>query len=154
MGILRIIASFIAATVIGAILVTAAQTQVNLQSLIAIGAEISFGVRLDATLRDLSAVGPIMGGVLGLGFLIAFATTGMIVRHAASLRLLGYPLAGAAAVIVALYAIQWLFAWRLDSIITPFAATRSFAGLAVMALGGAIAGLAYAQMLGQPTRRA
>jgi len=154
MGILRIIASFIAATVIGAILVTAAQTQVNLQSLIAIGAEISFGVRLDATLRDLSAVGPIMGGVLGLGFLIAFATTGMIVRHAASLRLLGYTVAGAAAVIAALYAIQWLFAWRLDSIITPFAATRSFAGLAVMALGGAIAGLAYAQMLGQPTRRA
>jgi hypothetical protein len=152
MGILRIVGSFFAAVIIGAILVTAAQTQINLQSLIAVGAEIPMDVRMDATLRDLAALGPLTGAVLAIGFLIAFVTTGFIVRRAASLRLLGYTLAGAVAVLAAFYTIQWLFAGSLGSIITVFAAMRSLAGIGVMALGGAIAGLAYAQMLGRPAR--
>ena len=137
---LRILLAFILAVFAGAAVTTLANTEVNLQALAGVGAEIGMGARLDAMGRDLAGFGPTMAIVLGIGFLIAFLVAGLVVRLAPGLRLIAYPAAGAAAVIAVMVGITLFYGAMLDATITPVAAARTLPGLLALSTGGLVAG--------------
>lgn len=148
---LRLIAVYILSVVVGAVLVSIANTHVDLQALTTIGADIPTDVRIQTIGRDLAGFGPTLAGVLMLGFLIAFpVAAGMSRLLGPAWRRFGYSLAGAVAVAAIMYAVKLYYGVVMDSAITPIAASRTLGGLATLSLGGAAAGFLFAWMTPAP----
>lgn len=140
----RTILAFVLAVLVGALLVTAIATQINLASLTAIGAEVPLSVRADATLRDIVGFGPTIGPILLIGYLIAFGVAALVIRQLPHLRTFGYMLAGFVTIVVVMKAITFYYAIAMQSDITPVPASRELIGLMLMSLGGAGGGLTFA----------
>ncbi|WP_075191346.1 hypothetical protein [Maricaulis sp. W15] len=146
MTLLRMIAIHLLAVLVGTVLVSIANTHVDLQALARIGAEIPFAVRLDASLRDLQGFAPTLLALLLVGFSIAFPAAGWIAALLGGgiWRPVGFSLAGAVAVMVMITCITLVYRELLGSTITPIAASRELGGLLTLSAGGLVAGLVFA----------
>ncbi|WP_297733963.1 hypothetical protein [uncultured Maricaulis sp.] len=144
---LRITASYLAAVLVGTFLVSLANTHIDLQALVAIGADIPLAVRLDALGRDLAGFGPTLAALTGIGFAIAFPVAGLVSRALGpGWRSIGYFLAGAVAIIVMISAITIYYRTALGSLITPVASSREISGLLMLSIGGGLSGLLFARL--------
>lgn len=114
--------------------------------LAALGTELPLHVRAGAIVRDffglLPTLGPILLGALTVAFLIA----GFLKRRARLLAPFAYPLAGWAAVVLALLAMRLAFGF------SPLAGARTGAGFLVMSLGGLVGGALFGWLI-RPRRR-
>lgn len=141
----RLILSYLAALITGAVIVSIANTHIVLEGLVGIGANIPTPVRIEAIQRDLVGFGPTLLALLAIGFAIAFPVAGLIARLLGEgWRRIGYALAGATAVFTLINAITIYYNAVLGSTITPVASGRDVTGLLVLSIGGAAAGLLFA----------
>lgn len=131
--------AFLAAVVLTAVWGSVFQTHDTLSRLVAIGAQIPSGLRMQATLADLGGFAPVYAVIVAAALLVAFLVAGGLsvllpqVRH--TLHALGAGLGLAVAI-------------RLIDALAPMptliAATRDTTGLLVMALGAVVGGWLYA----------
>ncbi len=154
MSILRTGFIFLLSVLLGAVLVSIANTHVVLQSLAAVGADFSTATRLDAIQRDLIGFGPTLFVVVLIGFTVAFPVAGWIARWLGRpWRRIGFTLAGGAAVACIMIAITAYYGEALQSTVTPVASSRTLAGLLSLALGGAGAGFFFSLLKAPSNRR-
>lgn len=144
MTFIRTIFVFLAAVVLGTVLVSITSTHIILSGLVEIGAEMPMDVRLSAALTDLTGFGPTLGIILLVGFLIAFLVATWIIRNFIPAPRLGYTLAGFAAVVAMMYAVYWFYYFDGLGAIHPVPAARTMTGLLSLAMGGAVAGFFFA----------
>jgi hypothetical protein len=134
-----------ALTMLGAVLIAdgwgaIVQTQFNIASLQAMGAEIGLPLRLQMTAQDLLGFTPIYGVIVLLGLGCALPMAALLARRWPQRRRLLYALAGMVGIATAI---------RIVDIATPaptlIAATRGSTGWLLMALGGVFAGWWFAR---------
>ncbi len=130
---------------LGATVVTTALTSLGHSlfvqaELAALGTNLPFPVRLMAILRDFLGLLPTLGPILLGALLIAFLIAGFLKPRAGWLSPFAYPLAGWAAVALALFAMRLAFGF------SPLAGARTGMGFLVMSLSGIVGGLAFAWM--------
>ncbi len=135
---MRTVIAFILAIVVATLAGTIASTQDVIARLAELGAPVTLLDRFVMTAHDFVGMGPAYGAVIALAFLIAFTVAWLVIRVAPPLRLIGYVLAGAAAVAIALQAMIAVFGT------VPIAGARDIYGFSAMVAGGALAGLAFA----------
>ena len=135
----KLIAAFVASVAAATILAVVFQTQFVLGELIALGVAIPLGVRLETTLFDLAGMGPTYGGLIGVGFLIAFPVATLVSRALPIPKPVLFILAGAATMATILA----LFDLMLGSM--PISGARGDAGMAVQALAGAVGGFVFSR---------
>jgi hypothetical protein len=113
-----------------------------------IGVALPAHVRLATMVRDflglLPTLGPVLLGATGLGFLVAAFLRR---RVGATLAALAWPLAGWAAVLLALVAMRLWFGF------SPLAGARTTAGLLSISLSGLVAGFLFAWVRSLAQRR-
>ncbi|MHA6287576.1 hypothetical protein [Maricaulis sp. CAU 1757] len=144
---MRMLLAFLLAVLVGAVLVSIANTHVVLGALAAVGAEIPAGVRFDAIQRDLVGFGPTLAVLVFIAFLVAFPTAGFVARILGpGWRRLGYTLAGGTAIAVMMLGITAVYGQILGATVTPVASSRELQGLLTLALGGAAAGFLFASL--------
>mgnify|MGYP001764795877 CR=1 FL=1 len=114
--------------------------------LAALGTALPIHVRLGAILRDFIGLLPTLGAIVLGALLIAFLIAGWLRPRAGRLAPFAYPLAGWAAIALA------LFAMRLAYGFSPLAGARTGMGFLVMSLGGLGGGLLFSHMLGRIRR--
>lgn len=129
-------ARFALAVLATATLGSIAQTQSNLAALAALGQPVGFGLRLQVSGLDLLRFAPLFAGIVACGFLIALPLASRW-RQRWQVPWL-HPLAGAAAVLTALWLMRALFG------LTAIAAAREPAGFLALMLCGACGGWVYA----------
>ncbi len=109
--------------------------------LAALGTELPLHVRLGAILRDFVGLLPALGTVLLAALLVAYLIAGFLKPRAGLLAPFAYPLAGWAAVTLALVAMKLAFGF------SPLAGARTGAGLFIMSLGGLVGGAVFGWMI-------
>lgn len=131
---------FLLAVAVAAVSGSVVQTQFNLAALRALGVELPASIWLATTARDLVGFAPTYALVVAVAFLPALPVAAGLARRWPGFRQGLYTLAGGAAILAALLAMNALLS------ITTIAATRSLAGLAAMVATGALGGLVYARL--------
>jgi len=139
---MRMVLGFIAAVIIIGVLGAASNAIMNQGDMAAIGGTFTTGERISWIVHDITAFGPMLGIIMGVGLLIAFIVAGFVANLAPGLRIIVYLVAGAVAVPVTLYALGIVFPGG----ITPVASTRFMDGTIGLMIAGAIAGLTYAMI--------
>lgn len=138
----RLLAAFIAATVLMAVAGTIAQTQFVIAALIGVGAPVALSDRLAMTAADLAGFAPLYGALIAVGFAVAFAAAGILLRRLRRLRLPRmsvFALAGAACIGLMLVLMREVFFG-----IPLIAGARTTAGVLVQVGCGAAAGTIFA----------
>ncbi len=138
---LKVIVSYLAAGVTAAVLACFAATQFTLAGLSNFGMDVSIADRISATVHDVIGMGPPYMAVIGVGFLIAFAFTALLLRWAPGSRGLWFSVSGAVAIVAAILIIKYFLGG------TIIGAARSPLGLACQGLAGAAGGWLFAQIL-------
>ena len=134
--------SFLVALVLGVVLGTLVQTQLNLLALQAMGVAVGIDARMSATLHDLATFAPLYGMLFGVSFLLSQTIAAAVSRFVGpGLRVPLFALAGGIGLWVAL-----LVANALAPMPTLIAATRSSGGLLAMVLTAAFAGSLFARL--------
>lgn len=130
--------AFVAALAIAVVWGTLAQTQFNLQALLAF-VDIPLDVRLRTSWQDLLGFGPVYAGLMLAAWLPAFLAALLLARYAPRLRTGWYAAAAGVGLAVAI---------RVADAFAPMPvlidATRSTSGLLVLALGSAVGGALFA----------
>lgn len=106
--------------------------------LIDLGVVIPPPLRFQTMLRDAAGMAPGVALVFGAALALGFAAAAMVQRRLPVPHAIAYPLAGSAAIAATLALMKMAMA------ITPIAAARDGAGVAVMVAGGALAGMIFA----------
>jgi hypothetical protein len=140
MRFLRILLAWLAATAVTAAAGSIIQTQYNLAAIVALGVPVPAGLRLRTTLQDLVGFAPLLALVTAVGFIIAFRVAAWLARSWPDRRGLWYPLAGAAALAVALVAMNALLP------VTPIGATRWLSGVVALAAAGGLGGWLFGRL--------
>lgn len=109
--------------------------------LAALGTELPLHVRAGAVVRDFVGLLPTLGPILLGALLIAFLIAGLAKRRAGFLAPVAYPLAGWAAVALALFAMKLAFGF------SPLAGARTGLGFLIMSLGGLVGGSVFGWMI-------
>lgn len=135
----RRIGSFVLAVAVTYLLAVISASQHVAASLESMGAEVSFGTRLEMIVHDLGGMATSFLPMLLVGFLVAFGVTALLLRWLPRRRYLLYSIAGAAAVATIHLALNAAFD------ITPVAVARTGGGLVIQALCGAVGGYLYAR---------
>lgn len=102
-----------------------------------LGVALPLSVRLSTIGRDLIGLAPALGGVVAAALAIGFTVAALLRRKLPVPGVIAYPLAGAVAIFVALWAMHYAFD------ITPIAGARGTFGLPLFALVGAVGGLVF-----------
>jgi len=144
-GFLRATFALIAAAAVGGLLGTALSTQFVMAELNSLGVVVPLGDRIDTTIHDLKSMGPVYSIVIGIGFIVAFAIAGLLLRVIKIPRFIAFGLAGFAAVIVAMEAMGMMYN------ATPIPATREIVGLMTLSAAGALGGMFYAWLTPKTT---
>lgn len=138
----RVVAGFVIALMVGALLGSLVQTQFNLLALQELGVAINLSTRVSTTLQDLLHFAPLYAGLFGVGFLASTLVTGLM------LKLLGLrarapfdALGGALGLWATLTLVN-----ALAPMPTLIAATRTPDGLLAMLLTAAVAGWLFARV--------
>ena len=134
----RISAAFLSALAVTTVLASAAQTQMVLAGLQALGAPMPLDVRLSATLHDIAGLGPAYGAVLCLALGLALPVGALGKRLLPALAPIAYPLAGAAGVAAALLLMPVAVGMM------PISGARAPLGFALQCLAGAVGGWVFA----------
>lgn len=142
----RTLGAFVVAVLVTYVTAAAAATQSVMGRLLDLGAPVTLAVRAEATWHDLFGMASSYLPILAIALLIAFPVAALVIRFLPDWRRVGYPLAGAVAVLAVHVILEQLF------MITPVAATRTLAGLGVQVLCGALGGWVFLRVL--PARRA
>lgn len=143
----RRIVALLAGALVATLAVSVGHSLMVQGALRSLGVVIPPGLSLLTMGRDFVGLLPALGGILLAALLVAFAIAGWLrPRAGAWLARLAYPLAGLAAVALALFAMQLAFGF------SPLAGARTLGGFALMSLGGVIAGLVFAALLPRPQR--
>ena len=129
---------FLVAVVVAAVSGSVVQTQFNLLALRALGVELPPTVWVAATAGDIAGFAPTYALVVAVAFLLALPAAAWLAGRWPGFRQGLYTLAGGAAILAALLAMNSLLS------ISAIAATRSLVGLVAMVATGALGGLAYA----------
>lgn len=108
--------------------------------LAALGTALPIHVRAGAILRDFIGLLPTLGPILLGALLVAYLIAGFLKPRAGFLAPFAYPLAGWAAVALALIAMRLAFGF------SPLAGARTGVGLLVMSLGGLVGGTVFGWM--------
>lgn len=137
---LRALVAYVAAVLVAYVLAAIAATQHVMARLADMGVEVTLGDRLGTTLHDLASMAPTFLPILAIAFAIALPVAAGVIRLAPRWRSLGYPLAGAVAVLAIHVTLNQLFD------ITPVAAARTTLGLVFQALCGAVGGWLFGAM--------
>ncbi len=140
MRFIRPILAFLAAALACAGLGSVVQTQMNLAAVASMGAPVPLAVRAETTALDLLHFAPGYAALVAVAFLIAFSVAGLLRKLTGASGLWLYILAGTAGIVVLLVAMN------LALNITPIAAARSSAGIALLAVGGALGGWIFARL--------
>lgn len=136
----RRLVAFAIAVLVAAVWGAVAQTQFNLASLQALGAEVPAALRLRTTLQDLAGFGPLYASVCAVAFALAFPLAAALSARVGA-RAAWLAIAGLLALVVAIRLV--------DALVPPpvlIAATRGWVGLLAMTLGGAVGGWVYARV--------
>ncbi|MEQ8268076.1 MAG: hypothetical protein RH982_12840 [Parvibaculum sp.] len=136
----KIVMAFVLAVIVATVLGSIAHTQFVLAGLTDLNVVIPLSERISMTLQDIAGMGPLYGGIVGLGFLAAMLAGALVFRFAGTQRTLIYSVAGAVAVAVALTAMGMVYD------ITPIAGARSTAGFIAQMIAGALGGLTFARL--------
>ncbi|MDL0432592.1 PQQ-dependent sugar dehydrogenase [Marinobacter sp. TBZ242] len=135
----KVVLAFVIALLLGSVLGSLVQTQINLQALAGLGVEISPEVRLETTLADLINFAPLYAILFGLSFLVSQVAASLVVRLAGnSGRLWLHPVAAAVGLWATLRIVD-----ALAPMPTLIAATRDTGGLMLMLLTAAISGWVF-----------
>ena len=135
---LRRIVAYFAAVGATAVLGCIASTHFVLRGLTELGVSIGFGEWLSTIGHDVLGMGPMLGILVAVCFLIAFPVAALIVRFLPNLRTVGYVAAGGVAILVALYSMEAALAT------VPIAGARTPLGLAAQGVAGAAGGFVFA----------
>ncbi len=147
MGFLRVVIGFIAAVLALAVLGVIAQSGFVLAALGDIGADIGIGAALGMIVDDLLGFGPVYGGLIAVGLLIALPSAALVHRFSRLNRTLVFAIAGATCMLVMLLAIEnFLFGVQL------VAGARTAAGFVAQMLAGAAAGWIFTRLTPAPAR--
>lgn len=139
MGVIRLALAFAAATVSAVLLASAFHTQMVIAGLGAAGAAIDAATRLAMMAADLKGLAPSYGAVIAIALAIGFFVAAWLKRVVRPLAPIAYPLAGAAAIGVALALMSIVYEG-----VTPIASARSPEGFALQCLAGALGGVVFA----------
>jgi hypothetical protein len=134
------VSCFLVAVLVAAVSGSVVQTQFNLLALRALDVDLPVATWLRTTARDIGGFAPAYALVVAVAFLLALPAAAVLSRRWPGFRPRLYTLAGAAAILAALLAMNALLS------ISAIAATRSLAGLVAMAATGALGGLVYARL--------
>ncbi|UCJ18014.1 hypothetical protein K5Q02_06480 [Pseudomonas sp. MM211] len=134
---------FCVAVVVATLLGSIVQTQFNLAALQQLGASISMGVRMQATLHDLLGFSPTFAALVIASFIIALPLAAWFAPALGALRWLVFLLAGALAVWLAL-----CVANAVAPMPTLIGANRTLAGTAALMVCGSLGSLAFARFSG------
>lgn len=130
--------ALVAAALVTTLLASIGHSIMVQRELTALGVEIPFGTRILTMGRDFIGLVPALGGILSGALLIAFIIASFLKPRAGMLSPIAYPLAGWAAVALALFVMQLLFGF------SPLAGARSIGGFLLMSLSGLAGGAVYA----------
>ncbi|MFN7400172.1 MAG: hypothetical protein ACK5SX_14195 [Sandaracinobacter sp.] len=136
----RLIALLVAALVT-TMLVSLGHSLFVQAELAALGTELPIHIRAGAMIRDFIGLLPTLGPILLGSLLIAFLIGGFLKPRAGLLAPFAYPLAGWAAVTLALVAMKLAFGF------SPLGGARTGLGLLVMSLGGLVGGTVFGWMI-------
>jgi hypothetical protein len=137
MTFLRWFIAWLAAVAVTAAVGSVIQTQLNIARIVELGAEVGIGQRLETTLQDLLGFAPLWAIIVAAGLLVALLTAGGLSRFRPGWSLGLHALAGLAAPLVALLLMEAMMP------VTVVAAARTWTGLVLLSLPGAIGGLLY-----------
>jgi hypothetical protein len=132
--------AFALAVVVTSALGAVAHSQLVASAVSRLGHPVPLGDRLTWAGHDALGMFSTYAPIIAIGFLIAFLVAALIVRRFAHLRSLGYTLAGAVAIVVAIVVMKQL----LD--VTGIASARSALGMIAQALAGAAGGWVFARL--------
>lgn len=141
---LRIVLAWLAAVLVAAALGSLVQSQFNMAAIAGLGVEVPVREWGRAAAHDLVHFGPFWAAVVGVALLFGFPVAAGLARFASGARHALYFLAGGVAVMCALVIMSALLP------VTLVAAARHATGMALMALGGAVGGLVFAQLSERP----
>ncbi|SEO72468.1 hypothetical protein SAMN04488052_102400 [Aquisalimonas asiatica] len=131
--------AWIGAVAVAAVLGSIVQSQFSMAAIVSLGVEVTPAQWLGVTVRDLFGFAPVWALVVAAALLLAFPVAGLLARRAPDARMALYFLAGGVGVMCALVIMAAVLP------VTPVAAARSPFGMALMALGGAVGGVAFAR---------
>jgi len=140
----KIFLAFLLSVIIAALTASLLSTQFVVVGLEQAGAEIDWGTRIDMTLYDLGHMGSLYGGIIFLGFGMAFPAAARVHRFAKTKRSLIYVIAGMTSFLVMLYLMQRFFFG-----VQIVAGARTTLGIAVQALTGGLGGYVFAKLTRQ-----
>jgi hypothetical protein len=140
---LKRVIAFIAAVLVTYVLAVLMYTQINLGNLVEMGLEVTLADRVSAAFHDLLGMIVLYLPIIALAFLIAFATSHLILRWVPQLRTLAYMLAG----FVGIFAVDFLLVHLVMSGAHPLAVTRTTVGLLSQCVAGAIGGYVFVRLL-------
>ena len=132
---------FLLAVVVAYLLASMSATQSVVSSLEGMGIEVGLAERINMIMADFSGMAVSFLPMIAAGYLAAFAVVAMLCRWWPQWRMPLLILSGA----VALVAIHLIL--KLAFIITPIAVGRTWGGLAMQGLAGAVGAYVYAYLL-------
>lgn len=135
----EIIAAWIGATVIAYVLCAVFSQSIVLRGLMELGLEIPLMDRLGSVAHAVVNMNA-LAVVIGLGFVVAFYIASIFKAALPALRPLAYPLAGAATVATALYAMKAMFG------MFPILGAQETLGFWLQIAAGAMGGIAFEVM--------
>ncbi len=138
MRIVRIVLSWLIAVIITTFAVSVIHSLRIQGQLAELGVALPVGLRLETIGRDFIGLAPALGAVIAIALAVGFTIAALLRKPLPSLAGIAFPLAGAAAVAVALSAMKYSFD------ITPIAGARGTFGLPLFALAGALGGWIFA----------
>jgi len=136
----RRIVAFVVALLLATVWGSVVQTQFNLQALSALDVAIPMQVRALTTAQDLVGFGPVYAAIVLAAWVPAFPVAAWLARIWPGARMPLYALAGGIGLIAAVRAID-----AVAPMPVLIDATRSVAGLAAMAIGSVLGGVAFAR---------
>jgi hypothetical protein len=144
---MRRIFALLVATAVTLLFASLAHSLFVQAELAALGVALPGGTRLRGAVADVTGLAPALGSVIALSLAIAFLIAGWLLRRLPGLASLAYPLAGWAAIALALWGMQLVFGF------SALAGARTSAGFLAMSLSGLIGGLVFGYLMRSKTSR-
>ena len=141
MKVLRWFVAWLAAVLVTASLGSVVQTQLNIARIVELGQGVDPVERLATTGQDLLGFAPLWAIIVAAGLLVALLVASGLSRRWPDLSLPLHALAGFAAPLVALLLMEVMMP------VTVIAAARSWLGVVLMSLPGALGGWLYIVLL-------
>lgn len=141
MKVIRWFLAWLAAVLVTAVGGSIVQTQLNIARIVELGVTVGWGERLDTTLQDLLGFAPLWAIIVAAGLLLALLVAGGLSRRWPGFFVGLHVLAGFTAPMVALLIMEAMMP------VTVVAAARSWTGMVLMSLAGAVGGWLYAGLL-------